>query len=294
MYADARAFGTYEELLRDPTVDIVYIALPNHLHGRWTVRCAEYAKHILCEKPLSVDYAEAVTSIDAARERDVFLMEGLMYRIHPQTDRLGQLIRDGAIGRVRVIQAAFGGRVPSDQENIRLRKDAAGGAILDTGSYCISMARFLAGASMGQPFAEPTELKAIGHIGTSSQVDEWSSAVMRFADDSVASVICSNKVDLDWALRIWGTDGHITVPSPWLAGKDRDPGRILLRKGDREETFVLPTELPIYAMEADAVAGSIASRQIDAPGMTWADSLGNIRALDAWRAEIGLRFDSDV
>jgi predicted dehydrogenase len=289
-FPGARAYGNYEELLLDPLVDIVYVALPNHLHTEWTVRSAAHGKHILCEKPLGIDHAEAMSSVAAAKEHDVFLMEGLMYRLHPQTERLGRLIRDRVIGDVRVVQTAFGGRVPPSQDNIRLRYETAGGGILDTGTYCLSMARYIAGASIGQPVAEPTELVAIGHIGDRTRVDESSCATMRFPGDIVVSAICSNQVDLDWTLRISGTAGQILVPDPWMAGKDLLPGRILVRTGNDEEDIVLPTDRPIYAIEADAIAESIALREIQPPGMTWADSLSNMEALDTWRQLIGLDF----
>ncbi|HEX9597610.1 MAG TPA: Gfo/Idh/MocA family oxidoreductase, partial [Anaerolineales bacterium] len=104
-YAVPRPYDSYDALLADPEIDAVYISLPNHLHARWTVRCAEAGKHILCEKPLATNYAEAMTAVEAARANGVFLMEAFMYRCHPQTAKLVELVSSGAIGEVRLIQA---------------------------------------------------------------------------------------------------------------------------------------------------------------------------------------------
>ena len=150
-----KRYQGYDALLADPAIDAVYISLPNHLHAEWTIRCAEAGKHILCEKPLTVNYQEAVPVIEAVRKHDVFMMEAFMYRCHPQTARLAELIRSGAIGQVRVIQAHFSYNMHGPQNNIRQQNAAAGGGIMDVGCYTASMSRLIAGAATGQAFADP-------------------------------------------------------------------------------------------------------------------------------------------
>ncbi len=303
-----RRYGSYEALLADPAVDAVYVSLPNHLHAQWIERCAEAGKHILCEKPLTTNYAEAEAAIDAVRRHDVFLMEAFMYRCHPQTARLVQLVRDGAIGQVRVIQVHFGYNMSGPQVNIRQQNAASGGGIMDVGCYCMSMARLVAGAATGKPFADPlaapgssTQLavKGMAHLGAGSRVDEWATAAIEFPGDIVANLTCGIQVWIDRELRIWGSDGHIFVPNPWFPGDERFGGAhgariIVYRDGDaqpREE--IVTADQPLYTIEADVVARHIADRQAPSPCMTWADSLGNMKALDAWRKEIGLVFDSE-
>jgi D-xylose 1-dehydrogenase (NADP+, D-xylono-1,5-lactone-forming) len=139
-----RAYGSYEALLADPDVEVVYISLPNSLHVEWTVRALEAGKHVLCEKPLSRRAAEVERTFDVAEREGRLLMEAFMYRHHPQTRRLVELVADGAVGQVRVIRAAFG-FVATDPGNIRLNARLDGGALMDVGCYCVSGARLIAG-----------------------------------------------------------------------------------------------------------------------------------------------------
>lgn len=305
-----KAYGSYDELLADPQVDAVYISLPNHLHARWTVRAAEAGKHILCEKPLASNHAEAMTAVEAVRRHDVFLMEAFMYRCHPQTARIAELVRGGSIGDVRLIQACFSynmeGRPPG---NIRRSNPASGGSIMDVGCYVVSAARLVAGAALGRDFADPVvvsdgyqaqmELKGYGHVDADDRIDHWASAVVRFPGDIVASLACGLMVRVEHDLRIWGSRGHIVVPNPWFPGDERYGGdagcRILLYRDGTEEPQVILAGggLPLYAIEVDTVAGHIARRQAPSPCMSWADTLGNMRSLDAWRGQLGLVFDSE-
>ncbi|MBI3958681.1 MAG: aldo/keto reductase [Chloroflexi bacterium] len=306
-YGVPRAYASYDDLLADPDVDAVYISLPNHLHARWTVRCAEAGKHILCEKPLATNYPEAMTALEAVRRHDVFLMEAFMYRCHPQTARLVELIRQNAIGQVRVIQTHFSYNLGGMQENIRLQSAAAGGGIMDVGCYCTSMARLIAGAAVGQDFADPLvtndgyrnemAVQGYAHIGGESRVDEWAVATVKFPGDIVATLTCGTQARVDSALRIWGSAGHIIAPNPWFPGEERfggDEGAhiLLYRDGQPQpEKIETPGGAPLYTIEADTVARHLQARQAPAPCMTWADSLGNMRTLDAWRRQIGLVFD---
>jgi predicted dehydrogenase len=302
-FAVPQRYQGYEALLADPAIDAVYISLPNHLHAEWTTRCAEAGKHILCEKPLTVNDEEAETVIEAVRKHDVFMMEAFMYRCHPQTARLAELIRSGAIGRVRVIQAHFSYNMHGPRDNIRQQNAAAGGGIMDVGCYTASMARLIAGAATGREFADPIDtssglaLTGFAHIGQRSRIDEWATAAVLFPGDIVANLTCGIQVQVDMALRIWGSEGHIVVPNPWFPDHirpDSDGSTHILVYRDGEtapQDIESPAGLPLYAIEADTVARHIAHRQAPSPCMTWDDSLSNMRMLDAWRRAIGLVFD---
>jgi aryl-alcohol dehydrogenase-like predicted oxidoreductase/predicted dehydrogenase len=298
----ARAYGSYEALLADPAVEAIYISLPNHLHATWAIRCAEAGKHILCEKPLTTNHPEAMTVIEAARSNDVFLMEAFMYRCHPQIAKLQELIRGSAIGQVRLIQASFGYNMGGYNDDIRLQNAFAGGGIMDVGCYPVSMVRLIAGAALGQPFANPIiesdgyrnemALRTYGHIGAESGVDEWATALLKFPGDLVAEIACGLQVRLENEVKVWGSTGHLVLRNPWLPDTDRYKGAegvgILLYqdgKAEAQEIAVLSAK-PLYAIEADTVAQHLADRQ--APAMSWADSLGNMLTLDAWRRELGL------
>lgn len=284
--------GSYEALLADPAVEVVYISTPHPMHAEWAIKAAAAGKHILCEKPLTMNYAEAMAVIEAAQRNDVFLMEAFMYRCHPQTAKLVELIRDGAIGAVRVIQATFSFHGGFNPESRLLNPALGGGGILDVGCYCASMARLLAGAATGQPFADPIEVKATGHIGPISGVDEYTVAALKFPGDIVAELATGVQVNQESVVRIFGSEGNIVVPSPWFCGPTDGAIKIIVKRNDekapREE--IVETDAGLYALEADTVAAHLAQRQAPSPAMSWDDSLGNMKTLDAWRVSIGLLY----
>lgn len=283
----ARRYAGYEALLADREVQAVYISLPNHLHAEWTIQCAEAGKHILCEKPFTVNHAEAMTVMAAVRTRDVFLMEAFMYRCHPQTARLVELIRSGVIGEVRMIEAHFGFNMGQNLGNIRLQNEAAGGAIMDVGCYCMSLSRLVAGA-------EPVEIKGVAHIGAASRVDEYATAAVKFPGNILANLTCGCQVNMDNTFRVWGSTGHILVPNPWLPGTTPDAATIIVnRDGQPSESIRVPAPTGLYALEVDLVAQHLAARQAPPPAMTWDDTIGNMRALDLWRASAGMVFDAE-
>src|SRR5688572_32176004 len=148
-----RHYASYEALLADPDVRAVYVSTPHPQHKQWATRAAAAGKHVLCEKPLCLNHADAAAVIDAARAHGVFLMEAFMYRCHPQTRKLIDLLRGGAIGEVRAVHAAFSFRAPFDPASRLFNKALGGGGILDVGCYPVSMARLVAGVAAGADFA---------------------------------------------------------------------------------------------------------------------------------------------
>ncbi len=291
-FATARTHHGYDALLADPEVQAVHIATPHPLHAALAIRAACAGKHILCEKPLAMNAAEAAAVIAAARRHDVFLMEAFMYRVHPQTRRLIELLRSGAIGAPRLIQASFGYWKPFDPAARHFAPALGGGGILDVGGYCTSMARLVAGIAQGLPFLDPIEVQGAALPG-STGVDEVALATLRFPGGMLAQLAVGISLAQENAVRIYGTEGQIEVASPWFcAGKQG--GRASLRLRDLRrldgpvEEIVVETADWLYAIEADAAAACIAERQVAWPGMRWDDSLGNMRTLDAWRVAVGL------
>jgi predicted dehydrogenase len=283
-YQIPRAHGSYEALLADPEVDVVYIATPHPQHREWTVRAAGAKKHILCEKPLGLHHDEAVEMLQAVWENGVFFMEAYMYRCHPQIARMLELIRSGAIGEVRNITASFSFRAPYDLEGRLFNRTLGGGGILDVGGYCTSMARLIAGAARGAA-VEPERIFATGHIGRESGVDEYATALLLFPGEIVATVSCGLQFQQENQVRVDGTEGTLILPVPFTANADGGEAQILLRKHNQAPEVITVTSEPLYALEADVVAHHIAQGHHEAawPAMTWSDTLGNIRAQDKWR-----------
>ncbi len=228
------AYDNYETLLADPDVHAVYIATPHPMHALWAIRACEAKKHVLLEKPLALNAAEAMAIFEAARANDVFLMEAFMYRCHHQTAKLVELLKNKAFGDVRVIQATFSYHAGFNPTGRTFNNALAGGGILDVGCYTVSMSRLIAGAAAGKDFADPTELKATAHLGQTG-VDEWAIASLKFPGDILAQLSTGISVNQENIVRIFGTEGHILLPNPWQANRTSpEPGRIILhRKGAR-------------------------------------------------------------
>ena len=288
-----KRYPSYEQLLADREVEAVYVATPHPLHPEWVFQAAAAGKHILCEKPLAINQAQAMAMIDAAVRHDVFLMEAFMYRCHPQTQKLVDLVRDGAVGQVRAMQGSFAFNAGFNPEGRLFSQALGGGGILDVGCYPVSMARLIAGTALGSDFAEPEEVHAVGHLCPTG-VDGWTFAALKFADDIIAQVGTGVQVGLDNTFTIFGSEGKIALPSPWLPARDGGQTTIQLsRSGQTAEEIEVTCTTPLYGVEADTVARHIDARQAPSPAMSWADTLGNMATLDRWRAAIGCEFDAE-
>jgi predicted dehydrogenase len=192
---------------------------------------------------------------------------------------------------VRLIQASFGFHRAFDPNQRLFSNELGGGAILDVGCYPVSMSRLIAGVATGEPFAEPIEVNGCGHLATTG-VDLWAIASMKFPGDILAALATSIQVQQDNALRIFGSEGNITVASPWSPSREGGTATILLeRQGESPREIIIDSPQPIYAIEADHVAAHIENRQ--SPAMSWDDSLGNMNALDRWRAAVGVVYQSE-
>ncbi|HEY8356130.1 MAG TPA: aldo/keto reductase, partial [Ramlibacter sp.] len=293
-FPGARIVHGYDALLADPEIDAVYIAVPHTGHAEWAIKAAEAGKHVLVEKPFALSAFEIDAVFHAHRKAGTFAGEAFMYRLHPQTAKLGELIRSGAIGEVRMIQSSFGFSMGKFQPQHRLfASSLAGGGILDVGGYPVSMSRFIAGQAMGKPFADPIKVAGTAKLNAEG-TDDWAAAVLTFENGIVAQVSCAVMANLDNVLRIQGAEGRIEVPDFWFAGGDRNRGlgHIDIIANGQTETISVGEERHVYSFEADAAAEAIFAKrnELAAPGMSWADSLGNARVLDAWRKDAGIEY----
>ncbi|MEZ4585275.1 MAG: Gfo/Idh/MocA family oxidoreductase [Gemmatimonadales bacterium] len=202
-------FGSYDALLREPGIDAVYVPLPNSEHKPWTIRAAEAGKHVLCEKPLGLSAAECREMDAAAEANGVRLMEAFMYRFHPRIDRIGSLVADGAIGELRAIRSAFSFRLVRP-DNIRLRPELGGGALMDVGCYCVNLSRTVVGA-------EPLEAQAFASW-TESGVDGQLAGTLRFPGGVVAQLDCALTIERREMVEVVGTEGSLEMRSAFLPG----------------------------------------------------------------------------
>ncbi|MDI1319005.1 MAG: Gfo/Idh/MocA family oxidoreductase, partial [bacterium] len=294
-FGGLRAHGSYEALLADPEVTAVYIATPHPSHLEWTRRAAAAGKHILCEKPLALNRAGAQQMVDAARAHQVFLMEAFMYRCHPQTAKLAELVRDGAIGELRAIHANFTVPFKFDPAHRIFNKALGGGAILDLGCYPVSFSRRMAGAAAGRAFAEPLSFHGSGRLNTVTGADEFAAATVAYPGGITAQLSCSSCTPLEIRTRLLGSAGWIDVPSPFHPGEPNKPAVITLHRpgGAAPEKMEFANAQPLYALEADTVGDAIARGELESPAMSHADTLGNMAVLDAWRAAVGMRYDGE-
>ena len=313
-----RAHGSYESLLADSEVEAVYIAIPHPLHAEWAIRAAQARKHILCEKPLTVNCADARRVVEAARGCGVLLMEAFMYRCHPQTAKAVELVKAGVLGRIGLVQATFSFHNDFNPDSRLWNRALGGGGILDVGGYPVSFARLVAGAAEGRPFADPVSVVAAGRLHPQTQVDVYAAATLQFASGMVAQVASGIGLLQDNSVRIYGDEGWLHLPDPWVPCRDGGTSVLYLHRGKapfkrlppkiRRVTAALVrwyrrevsgperiavTAPPLYALEADAVAAALAAGLREVPQMTLDDTLGNMTTLDRWRAAIGLSYDAD-
>jgi predicted dehydrogenase/aryl-alcohol dehydrogenase-like predicted oxidoreductase len=293
-FPEARILKGYDALLADPEVEAIYIATPHPFHAEWAIKAAEAGKHVLVEKPIGLTAFEADAMFDAARRSGVFMGEAFMYRLHPQTVKLVELIKSGIIGEVRMIKSSFGFALPRFNPEHRLyANDLAGGSILDVGGYPVSMARLLAGAAAEKPFLDPVKVAGAAYLGAEG-TDEWASAVLTFPNGIIAEVSCSVSVAQDNVLRVLGTKGRLAIENFWFAGgKQGGTGVIHVIPRDGESSTVEVNEPGwLYAFEADAADEAIRAGRLEFawPGMSWADSLGNLKVQDLWRKDVGLEY----
>ncbi len=290
-----KSYGSYAELLADPDVDAVYIATPHPMHFEWIVKCAEAGKHVLCEKPLTLNSPDASRAVEAARANGVALMEAFMYRCHPQTAQIVELVSSGALGKIKAIEATFSFQAQQNPDSRLFNLDLGGGGILDVGCYVASFVRLVAGAANGKQFAEPLELKAVGLLGTTG-ADLYTVAVARFEGDIVAQLQTGVTLNGGGHCRILGERATLRVPSPWFCSPSEGRKETVLyleRGGEQVEEIYVPFDKPLYAFEADALASLVKTGEVPYPAMGPEDALGNMRMLDAWRAAIGLSYPGE-
>ena len=274
-----KVYGDYSALLADRDIDAVYIPLPNSLHSEWIERSAEAGKAILCEKPLATNAADAAHAIEVCERQGVRLMEGFMYRFHPQTRRVQEVIRSGEIGEVREVHAHLSVNIRRDAEptNIRFQPELGGGALLDMGCYSVSIARMCFAS-------EPERVTGLLRVDDTFGVGMSVAAILEFRG-GIAFVGGSFEADGNGAYKIVGSQGSIEVPRGIIPGLDTRAGEGLVivcdRDSNRREEVFEPVNQ--YRLMVDAFAEAVLKDE--ASPLSSEESLNNMRVLDSIASE---------
>ena len=290
--AAGKRYDSYAALMADPDVDAVYISTPHPWHAELSLQALRAGKHVLCEKPAGMNAAEVIAVSEVAAQEGRFFMEAFMYRCHPQIARVLEIIASGEIGTVRHIKTQFGFNAPYKPGSRLYEMALGGGGILDVGGYPVSLARLIAGAAAGLPFANPVSVKGTGTLAETG-VDAVSHGLLTFASGFIAEIAVAVCRNLDNRAIITGDLGQIVIDDPWVPGRNAGPSDATLHitVGKEMRTEVLRDPRMLFAFEAEHVSKAIASGLLQAPypAPSHADSIGNNETLDKWRAEVGYK-----
>jgi len=274
-YDVEKSYGSYEELVSDPKVDIVYIATPHNLHFENTIMSLDHGKHVLCEKPFAVNGREVRGMIAKAKEKNRFLMEALWSRFLPNIIKAKEMVDLGQIGKIKLIKADFGLNKPFDPNHRLYNKQLIGGSLLDLGIYPLFLSLLLLG--------KPKTIKAIAGIGATG-VDYNCSFTLGYEDDTLAVMYSSVIAQTDIVAAIYGEKGTIVFNNWWFMPV---PIRIVTQEG-KEIPVPLKFEGNGYNYEATELVKCLEQGKIQSEIMSWDNSLLLIDVLDAIRKEIGL------
>ncbi len=266
-----KAYGSYDELIADSDLDVIYNPLPNHLHVPWSVRAIEAGKNVLCEKPVAMTAAEAQILLDtSSRSPGIKVMEAFMYRFHPQWQHTKKAIRSGQIGELQTVHSTFA-YFNSDGGNIRNQPATGGGGLMDIGCYNISLSRFLFDS-------EPKRVIATADFDPKFKTDRRVSGILDFGSGT-ATFTCSTQMVPFQHVVILGTDGRIELEIPFNAPANQSV-RILHQQGSRiDEIRFEPCDQ--YTIQADQFSRAILN---DVPAPTpLSDAVANMKVLDAIR-----------
>ncbi len=267
-YTIDRAYGSYEALLADEEVEAIYIPLPNHLHSEWIKRAADAGKHVLCEKPLTLDAPEARDCLEYASDKGIVVMEAFMYRLHPQWQHVRQLIRQQEIGSVQLVETFFGYN-NTDPDNIRNQKDTGGGALLDVGCYAVSGSRFLLGS-------EPQRVVSLAHTDEKFGTDVLFSGILDFGKARATFTVATQTFPYQRVV-VHGSSGIITFMIPFNAHADVE-AHVSITTGVGTRELYLPPE-DQYILEFEAFALAVKNQEtVPVPP---SDTIHNMQVLDA-------------
>ncbi len=269
------AYGSYEELLADSSIEAVYIPLPNDLHAEWTIKAAEAGKHVLCEKPLAVSASQAASMAAACDRAGVKLVEAFMYRHHPSWVEAVRLVKTGAIGELLVVQSWFS-YFNDDPSDIRNRTVNHGGALMDIGCYNINVSRMLFEG-------EPVRIDSVVRRDPAMGIDIVTSGLLEFDGGGQGTFTCSSRAEDDQGVHIVGTAGRIEIEIPFNIPPDRETHVRLISGGNPpvEPAVAMLTFPPAdqYTIQAELFAQSVLDDTAVEVGPD--DAIANMSVIDA-------------
>lgn len=273
--------GSYEALAADDDVNVIYVATPHPAHAENMITCLDGGKAVLCEKPFTMNAREAQVVLDHARERSLFIMEGMWTRCFPVIREVARRVHDGTLGTLRLIDAGFCEKRAFDAEHRLYSKDLGGGALLDLGVYPVSFAQLLMGDKPGV-----NDVSAV--IGKTG-VDEHTVMMLSDGDRAAATLSCSFQVTTPRSAAVAGTDATLEIPAPWT----RPERAALSADGRTLEEIVQPIEGHGFVYEAREVMRCLNEGATESPLVSHEDTLSVMHIMDAVRDRIGLRYPAD-
>lgn len=272
--------ASYEALANDPEVDVVYIATPHSHHHDNMQLCLNAGKHVLCEKAFTLTATEAGECIRLARQKNLFLMEAMWMRFFPAAHRLRQLVKDGAIGQVRLLQADFCVQIPYDPQHRLYNMDLGGGALLDLGIYPLSFATMLLGL--------PNQIAGHAHLSDTG-ADELDSITLTYNNGTTANLTCSMRIYKPFEAFIVGTEGYIKVHETFF-----QPEMLTLQRNGKEAEIIhLPRTGNGYTHEVEEVHLCLRSNRIESPIMPLDETMALMRIMDSLRHSWGVRYPNE-
>lgn len=268
--------GSYAALAADPDVDIVYVATPHPMHADDSILCLNAGKAVLSEKPFTVNAAQAEKVIACARANRQFLMEGMWSRFFPAMRRFCALLNEGAVGEARMLQADFGFRAGVNPESRLFNPALGGGALLDVGCYCVSLASMV--------FGVPEKVEGVAHIGETG-VDEQAAMTLRYGHGRLALLSTAIRTNTPHEATVWGTEGWLKIQGPWWK-----PEHLLLSHGGKTETVHVPYAGNGFNYEAAEAAACLHGGKMESDLMPLDETLTILKTLDALRAHWGLKY----
>ena len=264
------AYESYEELLENPTIDAIYIPLPNHLHKEWVSKAAKAGKHVLCEKPISLTSQEAMEIIEVCRVQNVKFMEAFMYQLHPQHNRVKELVSSGAIGEIKLVTASHSFYMDNRQNEFRMNQEMGGGSLFDVGCYCIHAIRYMTGA-------EPVMVHCMADLDKETNVDISAFGTLQLDNGIHATFNCSFDMAGRNEYEIVGSKGTIKVPYAFRPDQNGGLGKIMIQQDDMTSEENIPGDL--YRIEVEHFSNAILTNTN--PEVTGEFSIDNMRVIEA-------------